>query len=86
MGFLHFSPQDFFILEPVECLEILEKAKERTKFDHELQYIAVMNAIGVAFSDKKNKYEYYDVFNTKKKKTQVTDKEKEDMKKYFENW
>ena len=86
MGFLHYSPQDFFVLEPVECLEVLEKAKERIRLDHELQYIATINAIGVAFSDKKNKYEYFDVFNAKKKKTQVTEREKEDMKEYFKNW
>lgn len=83
MGFLHYSPQAFFDLEPIEALDILKKAKERMRFDHELQYISIINAIGTAFN--KN-HKYYDVFKESTQKKQVTDEEREEMRKYLENW
>lgn len=67
----------------MECEELLEKARERLKFEHELQYIATVNAIGVTFN--KN-HKYHDVFKEEKKKKQVTDEEREEMRKYLENW
>ena len=82
MGFLQLSPQVFFMSEPCECIEIMEKTRNRYKFDHELQYIAISNALGKAFS--KN-YKYNDVFKKSSKK-EVDAQEKERMKEYFESW
>ena len=74
----------FFMLEVVEVVKILEKMRDRLKFEHELQYIAICNALGKNFS--KN-YKYYDVFEKKEaKKKEVTQEEKEELKNYFENW
>ena len=74
----------FFMLEVVEVVKILEKMRDRLKFDHELMYIAICNALGKNFS--KN-YKYYDVFEKKEaKKKEVTQEEKEELKNYFENW
>ena len=67
----------------MECEELLEKARERLKFEHELQYIATVNAIGANFN--KN-HKYHDVFKEEKKKKQVTDEERKEMRKYLENW
>lgn len=61
----------------------MEKAEERIRFQHELDYISVINAIGTALS--KN-HKYYNAFEHKDKKTQVTEDEREEMKKFFENW
>ena len=74
----------FFMLEVVEVVKVLEKMKDRLKFEHELMYIAICNALGKNFS--KN-YKYYDVFEKKEaKKKEVTQEEKEELKNYFENW
>ena len=74
----------FFICEVKEILKLLEKMKNRIQFEHELMYIAICNALGKNFS--KN-YKYYDVFEKKEaKKKEVTEKEKEELKNYFENW
>ena len=74
----------FFMLEVVEVVKILEKMRDRLKFEHELMYIAICNALGKNFS--KN-YKYYDVFEKKEaKKKEVTQEEKEELKNYFENW
>ena len=74
----------FFICEVKEILKLLEKMKNRIQFDHELQYIAICNALGKNFS--KN-YKYYDVFEKKEaKKKEVTQEEKEELKDYFMNW
>ena len=74
----------FFICEVVEVVKLLEKMKDRLKFEHELQYIAICNALGKNFS--KN-YKYFDAFEKKKDiKKEVTDEEREELKTYFENW
>ena len=74
----------FFMLEVVEVVKILEKMRDRLKFEHELEYIAISNALGKAFS--KN-YKYIDVFEKKEnKKKEVTQEEKEELKSYFDNW
>ena len=74
----------FFMLEVVEVVKILEKMRDRLKFEHELQYIAICNALGKNFS--KN-YRYVDIFEKKEtKKKEVTQEEKEELKNYFENW
>ena len=74
----------FFICEIVEVVKILEKMRNRLKFEHELQYIAICNALGKNFS--KN-YKYFDVFEKKEsKKKEVSEEEKENLKTYFENW
>lgn len=83
VGFLNYTPQTFFILEPVEIVELMEKARQRIKFEHELQYVAVANAIGGAFS---KKHKYQDVFKNEKQKKQVTDEEREEMRKFLEYW
>ena len=74
----------FFICEVIEVVKLLEKMKDRLKFEHELEYIAICNAIGKNFS--KN-YKYFDIFEKKEnKKKEVTQEEKENLKTYFENW
>ena len=40
----------FFVLEIVEVIKLLEKMKDRMKFEHELQYVAISNALGKAFN------------------------------------
>ena len=85
MGFYKISTLDFFVLEPVEIIELIEKIKLRIQYEHELQYIAFLNALGK--SNSKN-YKYFNAFEEpkKKKKTTVTEKEKEDMINYLQNW
>ena len=74
----------FFMLEVVEVVKILEKMRDRLKFEHELEYIAICNALGKNFS--KN-YRYVDIFEKKEtKKKEITQEEKEELKNYFENW
>ena len=74
----------FFTLEVVEVVKILEKMRDRLKFEHELEYIAISNALGKNFS--KN-YRYIDIFEkNKNKKKEVTKKEKENLKTYFDKW
>ena len=74
----------FFMLEVIEVVKVLEKMRDRLKFEHELQYVAICNALGKNFS--KN-YRYFDVFEKKEaKKKEVTQEEKEELKNYFENW
>ena len=74
----------FFMLEVVEVAKILEKMRDRLKFEHELEYIAICNALGKNFS--KN-YRYVDIFEKKKhKKKEVTKEEKENLKTYFDKW
>ena len=74
----------FFVCEVNEVVKLLEKMKDRLKFEHELEYIAICNAIGKNFS--KN-YKYFDIFEKKEnKKKEVTQEEKENLKSYFDNW
>ena len=40
----------FFMLEVVEVVKILEKMRDRLKFEHELMYIAICIALGKNFS------------------------------------
>ena len=83
MGSLGYSPQSFFVLEPKECIDIIEASRKRFQFEHELQYIAMLNAIGPMYI--KN-YKYRDIFKDNKAKKEVTQEEKEDMKKMLEDW
>ena len=78
-----YSPQSFFVLEPKECLDIIEASRKRFQFEHELQYIAMLNAIGPMYI--KN-YKYRDIFKNNKAKKEVTEEEKEDMRKMLEDW
>ena len=73
------------MLEPVEIIELIEKIKLRIQYEHELQYIAFLNALGKSNS---KDYKYFNAFEEpkKKKKTTVTEKEKEDMINYLQNW
>ena len=84
IGFYNMPLASFFICEVVEVVKLLEKMKDRLKFEHELQYISICNALGKNFS--KN-YKYFDVFEKKKDiKKEVTDEERDELKTYFENW
>ena len=83
MGSLGYSPQSFFVLEPKECIDIIEASSKRFQFEHELQYIAMLNAIGPMYI--KN-YKYRDIFKDNKAKKEVTEEEKEDMRKMLEDW
>ena len=83
MGSLGYSPQSFFVLEPFECIDIIEASRKRFQFEHELNYIAVLNAVGPIFS--KN-YKYKDVFKENKAKKEITEEEREDMRKMLEDW
>ena len=74
----------FFVCEVVDVKRLLEKMRDRIKYEHELQYIAMCNAIGKNFS--KN-YKYVDVFEKKEvRKKEVTQEERQELKTYFENW
>ena len=74
----------FFVLEIFEVIKLLEKMKDRIKFEHELQYVAISNALGKAFN--KN-YKYFDIFEKKKpSKKEVSQEEKEKLKSYFDSW
>ena len=85
MGTLGYSPQSFFVLEPFECLDIMEASRKRLQYEHELQYTAMLNALGNVFV--KN-YTYKDVFksNNRRTKKEVTEEEKAEMKDFLENW
>ena len=83
MGSLGYSPQSFFVLEPKECIDIIEASRKRFQFEHELQYIAMLNAIGPMYI-KNYKYRY--IFKDNKAKKEVTEEEKEDMRKMLEDW
>ena len=84
IGFYNMPMASFFICEIVEVVKLLEKKRDRLKFEHELQYVAICNALGKNFS--KN-YKYFDVFEKKEnKKKEVTQEEKEELKSYFDNW
>ena len=84
IGFYNMPVASFFICEVVEVVKLLEKMKDRLKFEHELQYVAICNAIGKNFS--KN-YKYLDIFEKKEnRKKEVTQEEKEKLKSYFNNW
>ena len=83
MGTLGYSPQSFFVLEPYECIDIIEASRKRFQCEHEMQDIAMLNAIGPMYI--KN-YKYRDIFKDNKAKKEVTEEEKEDMKKMLEDW
>ena len=68
----------FFVCEVVDVKRLLEKMRDRIKYEHELQYIAMCNAIGKNFS--KN-YKYVDVFEKKEvRKKEVTQEERQELK------
>ena len=84
IGFYNMPMASFFVLEIVEVIKLLEKMKDRMKFEHELQYVAISNALGKAFN--KN-YKYFDIFEKKKpSKKEVSQEEKEKLKSYFDSW
>lgn len=83
MGFFKYSPQVFYMLEPYESFEIIQKARERYKTDHELMFTAISNALGCAFN---KKYKYKDVFNENNVKIEVTEEERQEMKEFLNNW
>ena len=82
VGFFKFPPHFFYMHEPVELLKILDKARERDKYEHELMYLATRNAVGQFLS---KKYKYFDYFKQSKKR-EVTEDERQKMKEYLESW
>lgn len=64
-------------------MDIIAAARKRFQFEHELNYIAVLNAVAPMFS--KN-YKYKDVFKDNKAKKEITEEEREDMRKMLEDW
>ena len=84
IGFYNMPLASFFICEIIEVVKLLEKKRDRLKFEHELQYIAICNSLVKNFS--KN-YKYNDIFEkTENKKKEVTQEEKENLKSYFDKW
>ena len=74
----------FFVLEVFEVVKLLEKMRERIEYEHKLQFVAISNALGKAFN---KSYKYNDLFEKKENnKKEVTQKEREELKTYFENW
>ena len=74
----------FFICEVIEVVKLLEKMRERIEYEHKLQFVAISNALGKAFN---KSYKYNDLFEKKENnKKEVTQKEREELKTYFENW
>ena len=61
----------------------MEKARTRFKYEHELMYVAIINALGKSNS---KTYKYYDVFKNNDKKTTVTDEERAEMIAYLQEW
>lgn len=61
---LKMTVTDFFSLEPLEVLELIQTRREynasKEEMEHRLMYIAVRNAIGASFA--KN-YKYIDVYD-----------------------
>lgn len=68
---------DFFDLEPYILLEMFRTAKERDEYNHRLQYIAMLNAVGQTFS---KKYKYVDVFDEKQQPKEYTQEEANELK------
>ena len=74
----------FFVCEVVDVKRLLKKMRDRIKYEHELQYVALCNAIGKNFS--KN-YKYFNMFEKEDaKKKEVTRQEKDKMRSYLDNW
>lgn len=74
----------FFVCEVVEVVRLLERMRDRLKFEHELQYVAICNALGKNFS---KGYKYFDIFEKKDdQKKEVTSEEKENLKAYYDSW
>ena len=84
IGFYNMPVASFFVCEPIEIIRLLGKMRDRLKFEHELQYVAICNALGKNFS---KGYKYFDIFEKKdEKKKEITQEEKEELKSYFNNW
>ena len=83
-----FSLADFNALEPREIVDLIDKRSSKLKYEHYLQYIATVNAIGISMS---SDYQYFDIFDTNTQEEQVnkleyTDEEQEALLDYFSNW
>lgn len=74
---LNMTVSDFFDLEPYMIADMFETARIRDEYNHRLQYIAVMNAVGGMFSQK---YKYVDVFDTKQQPKEYTQEEANELK------
>ena len=68
---------DFFDLEPYVISDILGTAKQRIEYQHRLDYIAVMNAVGQMLS---KKYKYLDVFDENNQPKEYTEEEANDLR------
>ena len=60
----------------------MKRMKDRIEFEHRLQNIAILNALGKCFG--KN-YSYIDVFRDSNK-NEVSEEEKKELKEYFDSW
>jgi len=71
------------LLEPREIIKIIEVARTRLQAEHNLQYIATVNAIGACFGGKD--YDYIDAFASSNKANNetYTDDEVEYLKNNF---
>lgn len=84
LGYLNKSLADFYLLEPVEIIKIIEVARTRVQAEHNLQYIATVNAIGMCFGGKD--FDYIDAFaesNSDVNNETFTDDEVEYLKNNF---
>jgi hypothetical protein len=84
LGYLNKSLADFYSLEPREIIKTIEVARTRLQAEHNLQYIATVNAIGACFGGKD--FDYIDAFALSKDKSNnetYTDDEVEYLKNNF---
>ena len=88
LGSMCLSLADFKALEPKEIVDLIDKRSSKIKYEHYLQYIATVNAIGISMS---SDYEYFDIFDTNTQEEQInkseyTNEEQEALLDYFSNW
>ena len=88
LGSMCLSLADFNALEPKEIVALMDKRSFKIKYEHYLQYIATINAIGMSMS---SDYKYIDIFEDdmqeeRTNKLEYTDEEQEALLDYFSNW
>ena len=79
---LKMTVSDFFDLEPYVLLDLFRTAKQQLEYEHRLQYIAVMNAVGGMFSQK---YKYVDAFDEKQQPKEYTQEEAKELREQLLN-
>ena len=84
LGYLNKSLADFYSLEPREIIKIIEVARTRLQAEHNLQYIATLNAVGMCLGGKD--FDFIDAFAKSESKANnetYTDDEVEYLKNNF---